>query len=445
MPEMLPIQYAKNEGVHLAYQVLGGGPSDLLMMSFGVLPIDSMDEEPGLARFQRRLASFRRVIRMDGRGIGVSDPVPPSDPPTLAQWVEDAVAVLDAAGSESAAVFAAAEACAEAILLAASHPERVSSLILVNGTARLVAAPGYRGVPALAVERFLTVNLEPDAVEQGLDDLILNAPSVAEDPAFRSWWERAGKRGASPAAAQSILAMRYRADVRDVLPRITAPTLVLFRQDAPVIRPEQSRYLAAHIPGARCVELPGADQLYWAGDATPLLDEIEEFLTGQRSSFERVLTTVLFTDIVGSTERLAAIGDQRGRDLLDSHDEMLQRQLDRFGGRKVNTTGDGIVARFDSPGRAIECACAMRRASRELGVAIRAGLHTGEVELRGFDISGMTVHLAARIQALAAPDEVLVSRTLADLVAGSGVKLTDRGEHDLKGVPGRWRVYATAD
>ncbi len=446
MVESLPaVRYAKNGGVHLAYQVLGVGPPDVLMMSFGVLPIDSMDEEPGLSRFQRRLASFGRVIRFDGRGIGLSDPVAPSSPPSLEEWVEDAVAVLEAAESPGAAVFAAAEACAEAIVLASGHRDRVTSLILVNGTARLVSGPGYRGVSPEAIERFLAVNLEVDAVEQGFDDLVLNAPSVAGDPGFRRWWDRAGKRGASPAVARSILAMRYRADVRGLLSQVNQPTLVLHRRDTRVIRAEQGRYLAEHIPGAKYVELPGADELYWVGNVSALLDEIEEFLTGTRGGTDRVLTTVLFTDIVGSTERLAAIGDREGRDLLDRHDDMVRHQLTRFGGAEINTTGDGIVARFDSPGRAVECARAIRDTSRDLGVSIRAGLHTGEVEVRGEDISGMTVHLAARIQALAAPDEVLVSRTVADLIAGSGLELTDRGEHDLKGVPGPWRVFATTD
>lgn len=446
MAQSSAVRYARNGDVHLAYQVSGEQHPDLLMLSFGVLPIDSMDDERALVRFQDRLALTGRVIRFDARGIGLSDPVAASSPPTLEQWIEDALAVMDAAGSERAAVFAAAEACAEAILLATTYPDRVANLILVNGTARLTAAADYPGTSAEVVQRFLAVNLESDAVEKGFDHLARVAPSVASDPAFRSWWDRAGQRGASPATARAILAMRYRADVRSLLSSVRVPTLVLHRRDNVVVRVEQGRYLAEHIPGAKYVELSGADCLYWVGDTDPLLDEIEEFLTGARRGPQpdRVLATVVFTDIVGSTERLAEVGERHWRDVLDRHDEAVRRELERFRGRQVKTTGDGVLAVFDAPGRAVQCACAIRDATNAMGLTVRVGVHTGEVESRGDDISGMTVHIAARVEALAAPQEVLVSRTLVDLLAGSSFEFVDRGEHDLRGVPGRWQLFAVA-
>jgi class 3 adenylate cyclase len=438
-------RYARSGDVHIAYQLLGTGPPDVLLFSFGVLPIDAVAEEPGLDRFHRRLASFGRLIRFDPRGVGLSDPVAPASPPTLEQWMADAVAVLDAAGSERAAVLSTGEASLEALLLATTHPWRVSHLVLVNGTARVARADDYPpGIPMPVLMRFLDVIVEPDAVDQGYDFLAVAAPSTAGDDAFRRWWVRAGNRGASPATAKAILSVRLLSDVRPLLPLVTLPTLVLHR-NARFYGVGHGRYLAEHIAGAKLVELPGPDHLFWVGDDTRnMLEEIEEFLTGVRrvGSPDRVLATVLLTDIVGSTERLAEMGESRWRDMLDRHDAAVRRQIERFGGREVKHTGDGVLATFDGPARAVVCATAVREAAAQLGLDIRAGLHTGEVERRGDDIAGMAVHIVARVEALAGAGEILVSRTVVDLTAGSGIAFSDRGEHALKGVPDPWRLYA---
>jgi len=439
------IRYTKSGGVDIAYQVLGAGSLDLLAFSSAVLPIDSMSEEPMLDRFHQRLASFSRLIRFDMRGVGMSDPVAPSNPPTLEQWAQDALAVLDTVGTEHAAVFAPRDTSLHAILLAATYPDRVHALVIVNGTARFTRGPDYpMGFPESMLVRFLEVNMEADAVERGLDYLAMAAPSVAGDDAFRAWWKRAGNRGASPSTARAIQAVYLWADVRPLLSLLRVPTLILHRRDNALTRVGHGRYLAEHIPEARYMELPGADDLYWVGDTDTMLDEIEEFLTGARRGprADRVLLTVLFTDIVGSTAQMAQLGDRRWRDLLDRHDVATRRQLVRFRGREIKTTGDGVLATFDGPARAVSCACAIRDAAAELGLEIRAGVHTGEVELRGEDIGGMAVHIAARVAALAEPRQVLVSRTVVDLMVGSGITTQERGEYDLKGVPGRWRLSA---
>ena len=439
------IQYARRGGVHIAYQVLGAGAPDILLFSSGVLPIDSMDEEPLLARFQRRLASFGRLIRFDLQGVGLSDPVLSAGPTTLEQWVEDAVAVLDAVASKRAAVLAPMDASLQGVLLAATFPERIASLVIVNGTARLARADDYPiGIPERILDRFLDLNMEPDAAGKGFDILPVTGPSVAHDESFRTWWVKAGYRGASPATARSIQAVNFQADVRAILPLVRVPTLVLHRRDNEMVRVAHGRYLAEHIPGARYVELDGPDFLYWVGDSREMLEEIEEFITGVRGSGspDRVLATVLFTDIVGSTSHIAHLGDQRWRDLLDLHDRATRRQLARFRGREIKTTGDGVLATFDGPARAVNCACAIRDAAAQLGVEIRAGVHTGEVEVRGEDISGMAVHIAARVAAAAQPRQVLVSRTVVDLIIGSEITTQEQGTHSLKGVPGRWRLFA---
>ena len=438
------VRYAQSGGADIAFEVRGSGPPDLLMMSGFNISIDDIDDEPALARFQRRLASFSRVIRFDRRGIGLSDPLAPSDPPTMEQLVEDALAVMDAAGSPVAACFADGP-CVEAVLLAATHPDRVDRLVLVNSTARVMQAPDYPfGIPEQVVTSFLETVTKPDAVEQGVDDLAGISPSVADDPAFRSWWVRAGRRGASPAVSRAIHRVKWTADVRLLLPQVRVPTLVLHRKDYVVVRPEHGRYLAEHIPGAEYRELPGRDGLYWVGDTDLMLDEIEEFVTGTRHAPEpnRVLATVLFTDIVGSTAQASAVGDRAWRDRLDLHDAMVRRQLDRYSGREIKTIGDGFLATFDGPARAIQSACAIRDGAAQLGIEVRAGLHTGEIELLGEDVGGMTVNIGARVAALAGSGEVLVSRTVADLVVGSGLAFGERGQHELKGVPGTWTLLA---
>jgi class 3 adenylate cyclase len=439
------IHYAKSGDVHIAYQVLGTGPPDLLAFSSATMPIDSMDDEPSLARFNNRLASFSRLIRFDRRGVGMSDPVVPTDPTTLEQWVHDALAVMDAVGSRRAAVFAPRDSSLQAVMMAAAYPERVASLMMVNGSARVSRAEDYPiGVPQRLLDHFLDVNMEPDSVERGFDLLALVAPSVARDEDFRAWWVRAGYRGASPAMARAIHRLFLKADVRPVLPLVRAPTLVFHRRDNQLWRVGHGRYLAEHLPHAKYIELEGADDLYWVGDTETMLDEIEEFVTGVRPGgrFDRKLATVLFTDIVGSTQHLAEVGDKSWKDMLGRHDTAVRRQLARFEGREVKTTGDGIVATFDGPARAVACACAIDDAALQVGVEIRAGLHTGEIELYGDDITGLAVNIAARVAALAGPREVLVSRTLVDLVVGSDISFAGRGTRVLKGVPGEWQLFS---
>ena len=274
------------------------------------------------------------------------------------------------------------------------------------------------------------------------------APSVANDAEFRQWWELAGRRGASPGTARALLRVAMESDVRAVLPAIQIPTLVVHLRDDPITPIRAGRYIADHVPGAHWVEVPGADDYWWASDsAGVVLDEVEEFVTGVLGTppQNRVLSTILFTDIVSSTVRAIELGDHRWRDMLDSHDKAVRRQLARFRGTEVNTTGDGFLATFEGPARAVECACAIRDVARQLGVEVRSGVHTGEIELRGDDIAGVAVHIAARVAALAQPSTVWVSRTVTDLVAGSGIRFSDRGNHDLKGVPGTWALYAVAD
>lgn len=436
--------YARSGAVHIAYQVLGQAPLNLLQFFASNVSIDSMDEEPALVRFHDRLRSFSRLIRFDSRGLGLSDPLAQPELPALEQWVDDAVAVLDAVGVPSAAVLVDLDSAPKAIMLAATHPDRVSQLVIINGTARVQSAPDYAfGVPPEIFSDFVGAVTQPDAIDEGLDDLALFAPSVLDDPAFRSWWVRAGRRSASPSTARAILRMHFLADVRELLPLVRVPTLVVHRRDCLTIRSAHGRYLAEHIPEASYLELPGRDSLYWVGETEEMLAGIEQFLTGTRQAPEpdRVLATVLFSDIVDSTAQASAMGDRAWRDRLDAHDAMVRRQLARFRGREVKTTGDGFLATFDGPARAIQCGCAVRDGAQQMGVAVRIGLHSGEVELRGDDIAGIAVHIGARVAALAEPGEVLVSRTVADLVAGAGIDFDDRGERELKGVPGSWRVY----
>jgi class 3 adenylate cyclase len=437
--------YAKSGNVDIAYQVLGDGPIDLLVYTGALIPIDCVDEEPSMARFQRRLGSFSRLIRFDRSGVGLSDRGSASAPPTREQWVQDGMAVLDAVGSERAAVFAPFSNSPEGVTMAATCSERVTHLVIVNGLARLAWAPDYPGgVPQREIDSLVRLVAKTDAVEQGHDALANLAPSLANDPAFRSWWDRSGNRGASPEMARAILKQSLQVDVRHRLAQIHVPTLILHRSDIERLGVSHGRYMAEHIVGAKYVELSGTDTLYWVGDTGEMLDEIEEFLTGVRGGrgVERVLATVLFTDIVGSTDRAARLGDRRWRDLLERHDRAVRQELERFRGREVDNAGDGFLATFDSPGRTIECALAIRHALKTLDIDVRAGIHTGEIELRGDDIAGLAVHIGARVSALAGRGEVFVSSSVPPLVAGSGIVFTDRGEHDLKGVPGTWHVFS---
>jgi class 3 adenylate cyclase len=431
------------DGVHIAYQVLGEGPIDLLLLEADFIPTDAWEEQPLLAHAIRRLASFSRLIRCDRRGIGCSDPISPAAPPTLEQWMDDSLAVLDAVGSERPSVMTAMDAGTLGVLLAATHPDRVRSLVLVNGFARGLEAPDYPWGWAEDV----AIKLTGDTVEPSEGSgwgLGLVAPSMAGDDDFKRWWDRAGNRGASPATARALLEVYVKSDVRDILSVIDVPTLVVHRTEDKSIAVENGRYLAEHIPGAKLVELPGADDFFWVGEADSLIDKVEEFLTGTRSTpqLERALATVLFTDIVDSTRRASALGDRRWRGLLDEHDQICARHVEGYRGRIVKSTGDGILATFDGPARAIACAGGLCGALQPLGVEIRSGIHTGEIEQRGQDIGGIAVHIGQRVTALAKANEVLVSRTVTDLVAGSGIEFEDRGEHELKGITGLWRLYA---
>jgi len=429
----------------VAYQVIGDGPHDLVVLPAALIPIDSIAAEPSMNRFHQRLASFCRVITFDYRGTGLSSRIPSLDVIGPQFWAEDAIAVMDAIGCPKATIFVSGWASMLGLVLAANYPDRVNGLVIVNGAARFQWADDYPfGVTPSQSTAVTTVAYELDAVEQGVDVLDWVAPSVAGVEAFRTWWDLAGNRAASPTMARAVGAVAANGDVRDVLDRITTPTLILHRCDSTYVSPEHGRYLAERIAQSTYVELPGADMLYWVGDTAELLDEVEEFVTGVRgrAGYDRVVATILFTDIVGSTQRAATLGDDRWHDLLDSHDSIIRHQLERFGGREVNTIGDGFLAVFSSPSVAIDCAAAIVAATHPLGIEVRSGIHTGEVEVRGSDVAGMAVHIGARIAALAGPSEVLVSSTVREIVAGSRRVFHARGEHELKGVPGRWRLYA---
>ena len=439
---MIPeTQYARLGGLHLAYQVLGKGPPDILLLDQWFSHQDAQWDVPQLAELRERLASFGRLITFDKRGAGLSDPIPTSALPSLDELTGDIPAILDAAGSESAALIANLGSGILAIDFAAAHPERVSSLVLVDSFARFLVAPDF---PIGAPRELLDETLVRVDVGMGRGLMLdLFAPSVANDEGVRRAWSRYERQASSPGTSMAMVRLMYESDVLELLPMIRIPTLVIQRADGRY-GPAQGRYLAEHIEGATYVELPGTDSLIWAGDPDAVVAEIQGFLTGVRPAPEphRVLATVLFTDIVGSTRLAAEMGDQRWQALLAEHHRVVRRQLERFGGHEVKTVGDGFLATFDGPARAIRCAVAIRDGLAEIGLEVRAGLHTGEIELRGDDIAGLAVHIGARISALANAGEVLVSSTVKDLVAGSGLTFEDRGSQVLKGVPGEWHVFA---
>ena len=441
-------RYAKTaDGVHLAYQVVGDRPLDVVFLPMGASHVELAWELPSFARVFRRLAAFSRLIRFDMRGSGLSDPFNLSELPSLEQQAAEMLAVLDAAGSECAALVANNHGGSLAIFFAATYPKRTSFLVLDGCTARLAQAPDCPwGIPKEVLDRALA---RRDEVQSGgrMEGLKPIARTAMRDPEFAAQLERYARSADSPAISRALGEMVVFADVRPALPAIQAPTLVLYRRGDRYAGKPHAMYLAEHISGAKVVELPGDDNLIFAGDSEADLDEIEEFLTGSRRGpdTDRVLATVLFTDIVSSTERASTLGDRAWRDLLDAHDAVVRRQLDRFRGREVNTVGDGFLATFDGPGRAILCACAIRDAVRLLGIEVRAGLHTGEVEVRGDDVAGVAVHIGARVAARARPGEVLVSGAVPPLVAGSGIRFADWGEDELKGVPGTWRLFSVED
>ena len=440
-----PIQYANAGDVSVAYQVLGEGPVDLVLVPGFATHLELGWESPPYVRFIEGLASFSRLILFDKRGTGLSDPV--ARAPGLEERIDDVQAVMDACGSERAAIFGISEGGAMGVLFAATHPERVSTLVLHGAMARTTEAPDYPWAsPADALREAGAEFLAPSWGRDGEVFIELFAPTLGTSPDAIAAVERLHRSSASPGMVGQIFEMFLNVDVREVLPSIHVPTLVLQRRGDRVVNWRAGRFLAERIEGSRYVELEGIDHLPWAGDSQAVLGEIEEFLTGTRSvpDPDRVLAAVMFTDVVGSTQRAAELGDTRWRGLLDSHQALLQRELDRHRGRQVKTLGDGMLATFDGPARAIQCGQAITEAARSAGLEVRIGIHCGEVELMNGDVGGIAVHIASRIGDLAGAGEVLVSSTVKDLVAGSGIDFEDRGDHELKGIPDRWRLLAVA-
>jgi pimeloyl-ACP methyl ester carboxylesterase len=438
----LETRYARGADGAVAYQVLGTGPRDVVFVPSWGSNVEVMWEEPSLARFLRQLAGFSRLICFDKRGTGVSDPVPLAALPTLEQWMADVRGVMDAVGSERTALVGDAEGGQMAMLFAATYPERVSALILSNTAARHLRDVDYPfGLPARSVAPFLRRTRELWGTG-GLIDVM--APGLAGDARLRRWYGRYERLSLPPRAIAAMYASQLERDLRPVLPAIQVPTLVVHRAGNRHIRVDHGRYLAERIPGAKFVELPGDEHYFHLGDTQAVLGEIEEFLTGVRhaAEFDRVLATVLFTDIVGSTERAAALGDRAWHALLATHNGVVRQELARHRGREIKIVGDGFLATFDGPARAIRCAAAIGDAVRVLGIEVRAGLHTGECELMGDDVGGIAVHIGARVTEQAGAGEVLVSSTVKDLVAGSGIAFADRGVRPLRGVPGEWRLFA---
>jgi pimeloyl-ACP methyl ester carboxylesterase len=433
-------RYADSDGVSIAYQVHGEGPLDLVFVPGFVSQVELLWEEPEVARFLRRLTSFARLLIFDKRGQGLSDR--PGRPPTLEESMDDLGAVIEAAGFERPALFGISEGGPMSTLYAATYPGRVSGLILFGTFARMVETDGFpHGISDEALDKWGSVVRRDWGKPVALD---VWAPSRLGDREFERWWARLLRQGTSPAGAIALMDLYREMDVRAILPAIDVPTLVLHREDDRMIAAAQGRYLAGEISGARYVELPGEDHLPFTGDIDAMLDEVEEFLVGSRRATEneRALATILFTDIVASTEKAAELGDRGWRQLLERHDAAVRRQLSLHRGREVKTMGDGFLATFDGPARAIRCASALREEVERLGLEVRAGIHTGEVELIGDDVGGMAVNIGARIGALAGPGEVLVSSTVRELVVGSGLEFADRGAQTLKGAPGEWRLFA---
>ncbi|HEX6688699.1 MAG TPA: adenylate/guanylate cyclase domain-containing protein [Solirubrobacterales bacterium] len=433
-------RYARSGEIGIAYQVYGEGELDLLLAFPFLSHLDLMWESPALSHFLRRLGSFARVFVFDRRGVGLSDPV--AGAPTLEERMDDVRAVMDAAGSERAALLGMSEGATMCMLFAATYPERTSALVLWGAMARSTAAPDYPWAP------------QKEAVEEAQEELVgpmwgqgatidVFSPSLAENPQARAFQARFERQAASPMRVRQLNQMFLDTDVRGALPLIQAPTLVLHRRQDRAVNYRAARWLAGQIGGSRYVELEGEDHFPWVGDSDAALAAIEEFLTGVRPApaSERVLATVLFTDIVDSTRLATELGDRRWRELLEQHQKLVRDQLRRYGGREIKTTGDGFLATFDGPTRAAECARAIVDEMPSLGIEVRAGLHTGEVESIGDDIGGIAVHVAARIAALADARTVLASRTVRDLAAGSSIEFELAGRHALKGVPDEWDIY----
>jgi pimeloyl-ACP methyl ester carboxylesterase len=429
-------KYARSGDVHIAYQAFGEGPINLVLVPGFVSNVENYWEQPDIARFLARLGGYARVVTFDKRGTGMSDRV--GELPGLEQRMDDLRAVMDAAGMEQAALLGISEGGPLCVLFAATYPDRCRALALYGSFSRF----SYWFPTEQALEIFFRYVEEAWGTGGSLQKF---APSRASDAALQRWWGRNERLGASPAAVTALMRMNSQIDISGILAAVRVPTLVVHRTGDTTVKVEGGRDIAAHIPGARLVEIPGVDHLFYVGDnADAIADAIEEFLTGARAPVpvDRVLATVLFTDIVGSSEKAAALGDQRWRDLLGSHHAMIRRNLARFRGHEVKTTGDGFLATFDGPARGVRCACAIAEEIAPLGIEVRAGLHTGECEMIGDDVGGIAVHIGARVAALAGASEVLVSSTVKDLVAGSGLRFADRGTKALKGIPGEWRIFA---
>jgi class 3 adenylate cyclase len=432
--EVPETRFADTPGGRIAYQVVGDGPIDVLIAHGASFPIDLMWEEPSVVRFLDRLSSFSRHVWFDPRGRGASDPLRHAEERFAETIADDMLALVEHLGWER---FALVGNMPAQILFAASHPERTTALVLINVGARAAIPEGFREVwmNEMPLEQFRRRWGTGAVLEQ-------MAPSAAGDARLRRWLGRSERLLCTADEAYWRIRTSMATDLYEVLPSVQTPTLVVYRQG--IANADHFRDDAERISGARVVELPGEDRLFFVGDTGPMLDAIEEFLTGQLPAHhsDRVLATVLFTDIVGSTEHAARLGDRRWKEMLMAHDAMLGSEIERFRGRRVKSTGDGALVTFDGPGRAIRCACAIRDAVRSLGVEVRAGLHTGEIELFGDDVAGMAVHIGARVSGVAGGGDVLVSSTVKDLVAGSGIEFEDRGEHELKGVPDAWHLYA---
>ena len=425
-------RYALSGDVNLAYQVMGNGPVDIVMVPGFMSHIEFRHELPGQTAFLRRLSSFARVVTFDKRGQGLSDRV--SDAPSLEQRMDDVRAIMDAVGSQRATLFGHSEGCAMSALFAATYPERVSRLILFGGYVK-------------RSDMNIMEIVEQRVKFWGTGAMLKRiAPSLAADPAAVAQFAKFERLSASPGAVKSFTMLNWQIDVSSILPAVRVPTLVLHRQGDLQIPVEHGRELAACIPDAKFIEYPGGDHTYATGDVEAVLGDTEEFITGHRESssldFERVLATVLFTDIVDSTRSASTMGDRAWRKLLDRHDELALQVVEKHRGALIKSTGDGILATFDGPARGVRCALALGTATRQIGLPIRAGLHTGEIEIRGRDIGGVAVHAASRVMTQSQPDEVLVSRVVTDLVAGAGLTFAGRGLHELKGLPGRWDLFA---
>jgi len=437
MPET---KYAKSGDVNIAYQVIGDGSLDLIYVMGWISNIELFWEEPSMSHFLNYLSSFSRLILFDKRGTGLSDKV--SQLPTLEQRMDDVRAVMDAVGSRKAALFGVSEGGPMCALFAATYPERTSALIMYGSYAARLWSADYPWAPTAEQRQAFY-----DILKQGwggVTDLDSLAPSMMNDTRFRQWWAAYLRRSASPADALTLAQMNTHIDIRNILPAIHTPTLIIHRTGDMDSSVEGSRYMSRKIPGALFVEIPGIDHLPWVGNSDKLLNEIELFLTGElhKPQPERILATLLFTDIVGSTELATSLGDTQWHYLLDRHYEIVRKELIRYRGQEITTTGDGFLATFDGPARAIRCGCTIRDSLKQLGIIIRAGLHTGECELIGNNIGGIAVHLCSRVMSKAGDGEVLITRTVKDLVAGSGIQFQSRGSQQLKGIDGEWELFS---